>query len=322
MFKICNGETMKVSVIGASGRIGSMVSFLLAKEPQIHNINLISREKSLNKLKGIKSDIYDALAAEGRDAEIEVHSDNDLSVVEGSEITIIPAGIPRTNNMSRLDLAKENAKIIKEYVKGISKSCDTKLFIITNPVDVMTQKALIESGYEKNQVFGLGTHLDSMRFKVAIAKYFKVHIDDVRTRIIGEHGDTMVPLLSATAIGGIPITRLPDYESFPYQKIMDFVKNRGRKIIELKGGSEYGPASAIVNVVKCIINNDNRLLTLSAYLDGEIDGINDVCIGVPVKVGKNGIEEVVPIKISDEEFKAFKHSVEVVKNCWNEVKNI
>jgi malate dehydrogenase len=313
---------MKVSVIGASGRIGSAVSFLLAKEPYINHINLISREKSLNKLNGIKLDIYDALAAVGRDAEIEVHSENDLSVVEGSEITIIPAGIPRKNNMSRNDLAKENAKIIKKYVRGISKSCDTKLFIITNPVDVMTQKALVESGYEKNQVFGLGTHLDSMRFKVAIAKYFGVHIDDVRTRIIGEHGDTMVPLLSATAIGGIPITRLPDYENLPYQKIVDFVKSGGKRIIELKGGSEYGPASAIVNVVKCIINDDKRLLTLSAYLDGEIDGIKDVCIGVPVKVGKNGIEEVVPIKISDEEFKAFKHSVKVVKNCWNEVKDI
>ncbi|WP_292460831.1 malate dehydrogenase [Methanothermococcus sp.] len=313
---------MKVSVIGASGRIGSAVSFLLAKEPYIKHINLISREKSLSKLTGIKMDIYDALAAEGRDAEIEVHSEKDLSVVDGSEITIIPAGVPRNDKMSRLDLAKENAKIVKKYVRGISKTCDTKLFIVTNPVDVMTQKALVESGYEKNQVFGLGTHLDSMRFKVAIAKYFGVHIDDVRTRIIGEHGDTMVPLLSATAIGGIPITRLPGFENFPYQKTVDFVKNGGKRIIELKGGSEYGPASAIVNVVKCITNNDKRLLTLSAYLDGEIDGIKDVCIGVPVKVGKNGIDEVVPIKISDDEFNAFKRSVEVVKNCWNEVKDI
>ncbi|HIP34860.1 MAG TPA: malate dehydrogenase, partial [Methanothermococcus okinawensis] len=164
---------MKISVIGASGRIGSTVSFLLAREPSIKHIVLISREKSLKKLEGIRMDMYDALAAEARDAEIEIYSDKEIpDAVDGSEITIISAGVPRKDGMSRLDLAKINAKIIKNYVKDISKTCDTKLFIITNPVDIMTQKALFESGYDRSQVFGLGTHLDSMRFKVAIAKYF------------------------------------------------------------------------------------------------------------------------------------------------------
>ncbi len=313
---------MKVSVIGATGRIGSAVSFLLPRLPNIKHLTLISREKSLPKLRGIVEDIYDSLAAVGKDASIEVCSDKDLSVVDGSEIVIIPAGVPRDENKSRLSLAKDNAKIIKDYSKGISKVCDTKLFIITNPVDVMTQKALYESGYERNQVFGLGTHLDSMRFKVAIARHFKVHIGDVRTRIIGEHGDTMVPLLSATAIGGIPIWRLPGYETLPYKEIIENVKNKGKEIIKLKGGSEYGPAAAIVNVVKCILNDDRKYLTLSTYLDGEIDGIKDVCIGAPVRLGKNGVEEVVPIKISDEELEAFKHSVEVVKKCWEDIKDI
>ena len=313
---------MKVSVIGASGRIGSAVSFLLAKESSIKHINLISREKSLNELKGIKMDIYDALAAEGRDAEIEVHSEKDLSVVDGSEITIIPAGVPRNNKMSRLDLAKENAKIIKNYVRGISKTCDTKLFIVTNPVDVMTQKALVESGYEKNQVFGLGTHLDSMRFKVAIAKYFGVHIGDVRTRIIGEHGDTMVPLLSATSIGGIPIDKFEKFKDLPIDEIIEDVKTKGEQIIKLKGGSEFGPAAAILNVVRCIVNNEKRLLTLSAYVDGEFDGIKDVCIGVPVKIGRDGIEEVVSIELSKDELIAFRKSAEIIKKYCEEVKNL
>ncbi|MBW9220781.1 malate dehydrogenase [Methanothermococcus sp. SCGC AD-155-M21] len=314
---------MKISIIGASGKIGSAVSFLIAREPSIKHTVLISREKSLNKLEGIKMDMYDALAAESSDAEIEVYGDNDLSnAVEGSEITVISAGIPRSDNMSRTDLAKVNAKIIKKYVKDISKTCDTKLFIVTNPVDIMTQKALFESGYDKNQVFGLGTHLDSMRFKVAIAKYFGVHIGEVRTRIIGEHGDTMVPLLSATAVGGIPINRLPGYENLPYEEITEFVKNRGKEIIKLKGGSEYGPASAIVNIIKSIINNDKRILTLSAYLEGEIDGITDICIGAPVKLGRNGVEEIVPIKISSNELEAFNHSVSVLKRHWEDIKDI
>ena len=158
------------------------------------------------------------------------------------------AGLPRTGNMSRFDLSAENAKIVKKYAIDISRCCDTKIFMVSNPVDVMTYKAFIESGYEKNQVFGLGTHLDSMRFKVAVAKHFKVHLDDVRTRIVGEHGDSMVPLMSATAVGGIPAWRLPNYENFPYDKVLEKIKNYGKEIIELKNGSEYGPASAIVNI--------------------------------------------------------------------------
>ncbi|HIQ32471.1 MAG TPA: malate dehydrogenase [Methanothermococcus okinawensis] len=314
---------MKIAVIGASGRIGSTVSFLLAREPSIKHIVLISREKSLKKLEGIRMDMYDALAAEARDAEIEIYSDKEIpDAVDGSEITVISAGVPRKDGMSRLDLAKVNAKIIKNYVKDISKTCDTKLFIVTNPVDIMTQKALFESGYDRSQVFGLGTHLDSMRFKVAIAKYFGVHIGEVRTRIIGEHGDTMVPLLSATAIGGIPISRMPGFENFPYKEVVELVKNRGEEIIRLKGGSEYGPASAVVNVIKTIINDDKRVLTLSTYLDGEIDGIGGVCIGVPVKLGRKGVEEIVPIKISPEELETFKHSVQVLKACWESIKDI
>ncbi|AEF95592.1 malate dehydrogenase [Methanotorris igneus] len=313
---------MKVSVIGASGRIGSSVSFLLAKEPDIKDLIMISREKSLNKLKGLQMDIYDALAGLRSDANIEVHSDKDLSVVDGSDIVIITAGVPRKENMSRLDLAKINAEIVGRYAREIAKICDTKLFIITNPVDVMTYKAFIESNYDRNMVFGLGTHLDSLRFKVAIAKFFGVHIDDVRTRIIGEHGDTMVPLLSATGIGGIPIQMMPNFEKFPYKEVIDDVKNKGSEIIKLNGGSEFGPASAVINIVNCIIHDEKRLLTLSAYLDGEIDGIRDVCIGVPVKVGRNGIEEVVPIKLENDELEAFRHSVKVVKEYCELVKNI
>ncbi|HID47385.1 MAG TPA: malate dehydrogenase [Methanothermococcus okinawensis] len=314
---------MKVAVIGASGRIGSTVSFLLAREPSIKHIVLIAREKSLKKLEGIRMDMYDALAAEARDAEIEIYSDREIpDAVDSSEITVISAGVPRRDNMSRLDLAKINAKIIKNYVKDISKTCDTKLFIVTNPVDIMTQKALFESGYDRSQVFGLGTHLDSMRFKVAVAKYFGVHIGEVRTRIIGEHGDTMVPLLSATAIGGIPINRMPGYENFPYREIVELVKSRGKEIIRLKGGSEYGPASAVVNVIKTIINDDKRVLTLSTYLNGEIDGIRGVCIGVPVKLGRRGVEEIVPIKICPQELETFRRSVQVLKACWEDIKDI
>ncbi|MBA2862739.1 malate dehydrogenase [Methanococcus maripaludis] len=314
---------MEVSIIGASGKIGSVLSLLLAKESYIKNINLIARNGSINKLKGLKMDLYDAMAAAGQDTNIQICSDDDLSCTGTSDITIVTAGMARTGDMSRIDLMRENAKIIKNYAKKIANAGDTKIFMISNPVDMMTYKAFIESGYEKNQVFGLGTHLDSMRFKVAVAKYFEVHIDDVRTRIVGEHGDSMVPLISATAVGGIPIVRLPKYENFPYDRILEKIKGYGKEIIDLKNGSEYGPASAIVNIVRCIAHDEKRLLTLSAYIEDEIEGIKGgSCIGVPVKVGKNGIEEVIHMKMNDDEIEGFKKSFDLVKGYCKEIESI
>ncbi|ABR55440.1 Malate dehydrogenase (NADP(+)) [Methanococcus vannielii SB] len=314
---------MDIAIIGASGKIGSALSLLLSKEPYIKHIKLIGRDNSINKLKGLKMDLYDSMAASGQDTDIQVFSDSEMSCVNGSDITVITSGISRNGEISRLDLAKENAKIVKKYVKDISKCCDTKLFMITNPVDVMTYKAYIESGYEKNQVFGLGTHLDSMRFKVAVAKYFKVHIDDVRTRIVGEHGDSMVPLMSATSIGGIPARRLPGYENFPYYETLERIRGYGKEIIDLKNGSEYGPASAILNIIRCISQDEKRLLTLSAYVEDEIEGISGgSCIGVPVKVGKNGIEEVIHMKMKQGEFELFRESFEIVKKYCKEIETI
>ncbi|NPA62536.1 MAG: malate dehydrogenase [Methanococci archaeon] len=313
---------MKVSIIGASGRVGSATALLLAKEPFMKDLVLIGREKSKNKLEGLKRDIYDALAGSRSDANIFVGTDDDLKIVDESDVVIITSGVPRTEGMSRMDLAKINAKIVGNYAKKISEICDTKLFIITNPVDVMTYKALIDSKYERNNVFGLGTHLDSLRFKVAIAKFFGVHIDEVRTRIIGEHGDSMVPLLSATSIGGIPIQKFEKFKDLPIKEIIEDVKTKGEQIIRLKGGSEFGPAAAILNVVGCIVNNEKRLLTLSAYVDGEFDGIKDICIGVPVKIGRDGIEEVVSIDLDKDEIEAFRKSAEIIKKYCEEVKFI
>ncbi|WP_456472183.1 malate dehydrogenase [Methanocaldococcus sp.] len=312
---------MKVSVIGASGKVGGGISFLLANEPYVKELVLISRNKSLNKVKGLREDIYDALAGTRRDCDIFISDDETLKFLDGSDIVIITSGLPRKEGMSRLDLAKVNAKIVGKYAKKVAEICDTKLFIITNPVDVMTYKAYIDSKFERNKVFGLGTHLDSLRFKVEIAKFFGVHIDEVRTRIVGEHGDTMVPLISSTSIGGVPITRFKRFKDLPIKEIIDEVKKKGEKIISLKGGSEFGPAAAVLNVVRSIANNENRLLTLSTYLDGEF-GFTDVCAGVPVKVNRDGVEIVTDILFSEKEFEAFKHSVETIKKYCIEVKDI
>jgi malate dehydrogenase len=176
--------------------------------------------------------------------------------------------------------------------------------MVTNPVDVMTFVALKYSGLKPSQVFGLGTHLDSMRLKSLIARYFKVHVSEVHTRIIGEHGDSLVPLWSAT--------RLPEFSRLPVQDIIDSVKTSGELIIKNKGSTVYGPGEAIASLVKTVLGDENRILTVSAYIKSEVHGIGDVCIGVPARINRSGVFPIT-IRIDESEVIAFRESVEKIR---------
>jgi malate dehydrogenase len=192
--------------------------------------------------------------------------------------------------------------------------------MVTNPVDVMTCVALKCSGLQPNQVFGLGTHLDSMRLKSLIAAYFKVHVSEVHTRIIGEHGDSMVPLWSATTIGGIKISNLPTFSHLPVQEIIDSVKCSGELIIKNKGSTVYGPGEAIASLVKTVLSDENRILTVSAYIKGEVHGTGegDVCIGVPARINRHGVFPIT-IRIDEAEVMAFRESIEKIRTSTQKV---
>ena len=309
---------MKVSIIGATGRVGRAAAFCLAEENSVNKLALIAREESLDKIKGESLDIYDALAAKG--VYVSIKTSCDLNDIEDSNVIVLSAGASRKPGMEREDLGVQNAKIVAEYSRKIAEiTPDSTILVITNPVDVMTYVALKTSGFKKNKVFGLGNHLDSLRFKNYMAKHFHVHVSEIHTRIIGQHGPNMVPLISSTSIGGIPIEYysawdyFTGYQPFDIKKTIEEVKNAGSNIISKKGATEYGPAFAISNIVTTILNNDKKILTVSAYLDGEIEGINDVCLGVPVKLGIDGIEGILPIKMSEEERESFIKAAEVVK---------
>jgi len=168
-------------------------------------------------------------------------------------------------------------------------------------------------------VIGLGNHLDSLRLKNLIAKHFNIHVSEIHTRIIGEHGDHMVLLLSSTSIGGILVKDFPQYQSFDVETIVDKVKNAGSYVINKKGATEYGPAFAISNTVKTIINDEKRILTLTTYLDGEIYGVGDVCLGVPVKLGINGVERIIGVKMNDKELEDFITAAKTVKKAKDEI---
>jgi malate dehydrogenase len=303
----------KVTIIGATGNVGMFASYAISANPHVREILLYGREGRETLLRGITHDFVDSFAARGTN--IKINWTTNLKDTAGSDVFVVTSGIPRTPHQDRLDLALGNARVIAPLAKNIGLIApDTKILVVTNPVDVMTCVALKYSGLKPSQVFGLGTHLDSMRLKSLIAAYFKVHVSEVHTRIIGEHGDSMVPLWSATTIGGIKISNLPAFAHLPVNEIIELVKCSGNMIIKDKGSTVYGPGEAIARLVKTVLGDENRILTVSGYLKSEIHGVGegDVCIGVPARVNRNGAFPI-SIKIDESEVTAFRESVEKIR---------
>jgi malate dehydrogenase len=301
----------KVTIIGATGNVGMFAAHAISAIPHVSEILLYGRDGREPLLKGITQDLIDSFAARGTD--IETRWTTNLSDVAGSDIIIITAGEPRTAGQDRLDLALGNAKIIAPIARTIGEHApDTKILMVTNPVDIITSVALKYSGLKPNQVFGLGTHLDSMRLKSLIAAYFRVHVSEVHTRIIGEHGDSMVPLWSATTIGGIKISNLPEFSHLPVQEIISSVKCSGQQIIQNKGSTVYGPGEAIASLVRTVLGDENRILTVSTYIRTEVHDIGDVCIGVPARVNREGVFPIT-IRLDESEVIAFRESVEKIR---------
>jgi len=303
---------LKVSVIGASGRVGKAAAFCLAEENVVSKLVLVSRKDSIEKIEGESLDMYDAMAA--KDIRISIKSSCNMEDLHDSDVVVITAGVPRRAGMSRSEIAIPNAKIVAEYSRIVTEhSPHSIILVVTNPVDVMTYVALKASGFDRNKVFGLGNHLDSLRLRNMLAKHFNIHVSEIHTRVIGEHGDHMVPLVSSTSIGGILLKNYALDGTIDMEGMVKKVINAGSYVINKKGSTEYGPAYAIANIVNTILNDEKKILTVSAYLDGEIEDIKDVCLGVPVKLGINGIERIIPIKMNENETKAFKNAANIVK---------
>ncbi len=308
----------KVTIIGATGNVGGYAAHAISANPHVHEILLYGREGREPLLRGIVQDLADSFAARGTD--IAINWTTDLKETDGSDIFVITAGIPRKPGQDRLDLARENARVIGPVAQTIGAvSPKAKILIVTNPVDVMTCVALRCSGMAPNQVFGLGTHLDSMRLKSLIAGYFHVHVSEVHTRIIGEHGESMVPLWSATTIGGIKISNLPEFSHLPVQEFIQSVKCSGEEIIRNKGSTVYGPGEAIASLVKTVLGDENRILTVSAHVKREVHEMpGDVCIGVPARMNRDGVFPI-SIRIDESEIVAFRESVEKIRSITQKV---
>lgn len=301
-----------ITVIGA-GKVGSAAAFNILRF-RISDVVLIDVVEDL--AKGEALDMMQTAPAIEFDGKIK--GTNDFNEMVGSEIVIVAAGEARKPGMTRIDLMNKNAQIIKSIVKEVMKYApDCKLMLVTNPVDVMTYIAYKESGLPRNRVFGMGNILDTLRFRSYIATELHVSREDIRALVIGEHGDSMVPLVEYASVSGIPITRLLKKEQI--EKIVNLTVASGSDVISLKGSTVYAPAAVIAIMADAILRGRNRVMGVSTLLRGEY-GFSDVSIGVPVVLGKNGVEKILELELTPQTRERFEKSVSVIKESIKTLK--
>ena len=296
-----------ISIIGA-GRVGSAAAFDILRY-KLGDVVLVDIAENL--AKGEALDMMQAAPAIEFDGKI--RGTNDYSEIEGSELVIIIAGLGRKPGMTRIDLMNKNASIVKSIVKEVVRYAPTcKLMLVTNPVDIMTYIAYKQSGFERNRVFGMGSILDTLRFRSYIAQELNVSREDVRALVIGEHGDSMVSLVEYAIVSGIPITRLLEKQRI--QRIVRLTVTSGSDVIKLKGATTYAPAAAIAIMTDAILRGRNRVMGVSTCLEGEY-GFSDVSVGVPVILGRKGVEKILELKLTAQARKRLAKSISTIKEA-------
>jgi malate dehydrogenase len=303
-----------ISIIGA-GKVGSASAFNILRF-RISDVVLIDIAEGL--AKGEALDMMQAAPAIEFDGK--VRGTKDFSEMEGSEVVVMAAGAGRRPGMTRFDLMSVNAKIVKSAVKEVVRYApECKLMVVTNPVDVMTYIAHKESGFERNRVFGMGNILDTMRFRSYIASELNVSREDIRALVVGEHGDSMVPLVDYATVSGIPIRDLLEKEQI--EKIVNLTRTSGADVIKLKGATTYAPAVVIAIVVDAVLRGRNRVVSVSTFLQGEY-GLSNISIGVPVILGKRGVERILELRLSPNAKKQFMRSASIIKDMISRLENL
>jgi malate dehydrogenase len=297
----------KVTIVG-SGNVGATAAHWIASK-ELADVVLIDIVEGVPQGKGL--DLLEAMPIEKRDSAI--LGTNDYADTADSDIVVITAGIPRKPGMSRDDLLNTNHKIMNDVVgKIVHHSPNCILIIVSNPLDAMAQAAYKMSGFPRERVIGMAGVLDSARFRTFIAQELKVSVENVNAFVLGGHGDTMVPLPRYSTVAGIPITELMDKVTL--DRIVQRTRDGGAEIVKhLKTGSAYyAPSAAATEMVEAILKDKKKILPCAAYLNGEY-GIHGLFVGVPVKLGAKGIEQIIEIKLTAEEKAALDKSAAAVK---------
>ncbi len=306
----------KVTVVGA-GNVGATAAQRLC-EKELCDVVLVDIVEGVPQGKAL--DLTEAAPIEKHDSHLT--GTNGYEESANSDIVIITAGIPRKPGMSRDDLISTNAGIMKSVVEQIAKlSPEAVLIIVSNPLDAMCHVAYEASGFPKNRVIGMAGVLDSARFRAFIAMELDVSVENTHAFVLGGHGDTMVPLPRYSTVAGIPITELMPAERIA--ALVDRTANGGAEIVGLlkTGSAYYAPASAAVEMAESILKDKKKVLPCAVYLDGEY-GYNDLFIGVPVKLGAGGVEQIIEISLTDDEKAALAKSAAAVQELKDVLNNL
>lgn len=308
---------MKVTVVGA-GNVGATCANCIAQKELANEVILLDIKEGVAEGKSL--DMWETAPINYYDTRIKGIT-NDYAATADSEVVVITSGIPRKPGMSRDDLIATNAGIVKSVTENAIKySPNAKIIIVSNPLDVMTYTAYLAAKVDSKHVFGMAGILDTARYRAFLADALDVSPKDIQALLLGGHGDTMVPLPRYTSVGGIPVTELLEEELL--ESIIERTKKGGGEIVNLMGTSAwYAPGAAAAQMVEAIVRDQKRVFPVCAYLNGEY-GMKDIYLGVPVKLGKDGIEQIIEVKLDAEEEKLLETSAKAVKNVMNNLEDL
>ena len=308
---------MKVTVVGA-GNVGATCADVIARKEFVHEVVLLDIKEGVAEGKSL--DIWQTAPVNLYDTRM-IGSTNDYSKTAGSKVVVITSGLPRKPGMSRDDLIATNAGIVRSVTENIVKySPDCIIIVVSNPLDVMTYCTYLTAKFDSSRVFGMAGILDTARYRAFLAEALDVSPKEIQAVLLGGHGDTMVPLPRYTTVAGIPVTELISEESL--NSIVERTKKGGGEIVNLLGTSAwYAPGAAAAQMVEAVIKNSKRIYPCCALLNGQY-GLKDIYLGVPVKIGSKGIEQIIELKLNNEEMALLTTSAKSVKEVMNVLDNM
>jgi malate dehydrogenase len=308
---------MKVTVVGA-GNVGATCANVIAEKDFVHEVVLLDIKEGIAEGKSL--DIWQTSPINLYDTRL-TGSTGDYSKTAGSDVVVITSGLPRKPGMSRDDLIATNAGIVRGVTENIIKySPKAIIIVVSNPLDVMTYCAYLTANVDSSRVFGMAGILDTARYRAFLAESLDISPKDIQAVLMGGHGDTMVPLPRYTTVAGIPVTELISKEKL--DAIVQRTKAGGGELVNLMGTSAwYAPGAAAAQMVESIIKDQKRIFPCCAWLQGEY-GLKDIYLGVPVKLGKNGIEQIIELKLNSDEMALLKSSAKAVKEVMSVLDNM
>lgn len=308
---------MKVTVVGA-GNVGATCANVIAHKELVREVILLDIKQGIAEGKAL--DIWQTSGVNNYDTRV-TGVTNDYSRTANSDVVVITSGLPRKPGMSRDDLISTNAEIVKSVTENVVKhSPDTILIIVSNPLDVMSYVAYLTSKLPSNKVMGMAGILDTARYRAFLAEAIDCSPKDISAMLLGGHGDTMVPLPRYTSVSGIPINELIDDAKL--NAIVERTKKGGGEIVSLMGTSAwYAPGAAAAQMVESILRDQKRIFPVCAWLDGQY-GLKNIYLGVPVILGKDGIEKIIELKLNEDEMKLVKDSAKAVKEVMDVFDNM